>query len=842
LEFCLKIIGWGVYTYLRNPWNCLDLFIVAISIAAVIGSFTNSKGSLAAFRSIRTLRALRPLRAISRWEGIKIVVNSLFQAIPNIGNVLLVCVMFWLIFSIMGVQFFGGLFYKCVDSGGTILSATTVPDRNACIALNYQWMNSNANFDNALNGFLALLEVATFEGWMEIMRDAVDASGIDKQPKFESNFYAYFYFVIFIIIGSFFVLNLFISVIIDNFYRMKKRYDDGGDFSIFLTSNQRTWFNTLRKAVNSKPKRSLFRPEVKWQAILFDFVHSIKFETFIMVLIILNMIMMMVSHDGQSQTITITLRYCNIAFTGLFLLEAILKILALQCQYFRSIWNVFDFLVLALSITGIILEFMSVKLMVTPNVLRVMRVLRIGRLLRYFKAAKGIRRQLVALVISLPALFNIGTLLFLTLFIYAIIGMTSFGHVKKQGAINEIVNFETFGQSMLVLFRLSTSAGWNEVLDSLMIQPPNCDPKFRGLPNGNCGQPWLAVVYMVTFILATFMVIVNMYIAVILENFNQATEDEEIGVTDDDIQMFYSHWQRYDPNATQYIEYHRLGDFFDELDQPLRVPKPNESIFSKLDIPIRDNDKIHCADVLLASLKHTAIGHIEETDEETLKYISSTIEGKLMSAFPVRAKDPSLSSTAQRIQEIKAAITIQTMYKRWKNRSKISLQRNIAIEMSDKMTSNSIEEASEEDILRVEVAKEHYLKEELSEEEILKERILEEELLKEKSSGAKISKGEILKERISAEKTSKQEISEDISKEGNSNDIDVSPSEELRSATLESGISLHQSQLQQIEEMSDSSIQLSHISSKSNGTSSSPQSRYLKIQVESRHSSSPISE
>ena len=334
---------------------------------------------------------------------------------------------------------------------------------------------------------------------------------------------------------------------------------------------------------------------------------------------------------------------------------------------------------------------MDVYLLVTPNVLRVIRVLRIGRLLRYFKAAKGIRRQLVALVISLPALFNIGTLLFLTLFIYAIIGMTSFGHVKKEGAINEIVNFETFGQSMLVLFRLSTSAGWNEVLDSLMIQPPNCDPNYRGLPNGNCGQPWLAVLYMVSFILVTFMVIVNMYIAVILENFNQATEDEEVGVTDDDIQMFYAHWQRYDPHATQYIDYSRLSDFLDELDPPLRIPKPNESTFSRLDIPIRDNDKIHCADVLLASLKYTAVGHIEETDEETLRYISNTIENKLLTAFPIRGKDPSLSSTAQKMQELRAAITIQTMYKRWKNRSKISLQRSIAIEMKDKTNSNSTE-------------------------------------------------------------------------------------------------------------------------------------------------------
>ena len=90
------------------------------------------------------------------------MVNSLFQAIPNIGNVLLVCGMFWLIFSIMGVQFFGGLFYKCLDKSGEILPASVVPDRNSCLAFDYNWQNSNANFDNALNGFLALLQVVSY--------------------------------------------------------------------------------------------------------------------------------------------------------------------------------------------------------------------------------------------------------------------------------------------------------------------------------------------------------------------------------------------------------------------------------------------------------------------------------------------------------------------------------------------------------------------------------------------------------------------------------------------------------------------------------------------------------
>lgn len=58
---------------------------------------------------------------------------------------------------------------------------------------------------------------------MEVMADAVDATGVDEQPAFEANLYAYIYFVIFIVCGSFFTLNLFIGVIIDNFNMLKKR-------------------------------------------------------------------------------------------------------------------------------------------------------------------------------------------------------------------------------------------------------------------------------------------------------------------------------------------------------------------------------------------------------------------------------------------------------------------------------------------------------------------------------------------------------------------------------------------------------------------------------------------
>ena len=236
------------------------------------------------------------------------------------------------------------------------------------------------------------------------------------------------------------------------------------------------------------------------------------------------------------------------------------------CLYFFLFYHIIYFIYYFF--LGIILEYLDVVLQVTPSVFRVARVFRVGRLLRYFNSAKGIRRLLVALVISLPALFNIGALLFLILFIYAIIGMSNFGYVKKQGALNDVVNFETFGNSMLVLFRLTTSAGWNEVLDSLMMQE-NCDKTFKKIPDTICGNPIVAVIYFVTFILITYLIIVNMYIAVILENFNQAHEQEEIGITDEDIEMFYAVWQLYDPLATQFIEFEKLPYFIANLGPPL---------------------------------------------------------------------------------------------------------------------------------------------------------------------------------------------------------------------------------------------------------------------------------
>ncbi|KAF7997448.1 hypothetical protein HCN44_006019 [Aphidius gifuensis] len=657
IEMILKWLALGFCKYFTSFWTVLDFVIVFVSTFSLL---IEENENLKVLRSLRTLRALRPLRAISRWQGMRIVVNALMYAIPSIFNVLLVCLVFWLIFSIMGVQFFGGKFFKCIDDYGELLDISVVNTMDECLSKNYTWENSKITFDHVGIAYLALFQVATFEGWMEVMQDAVDARGVDLQPQREANIYAYIYFVIFIVCGSFFTLNLFIGVIIDNFNMLKKKYE-GGVLEMFLTESQKHYYTAMKKLGRKKPQKVIKRPINQFLAMFYDLSNSRRFEIAIFVLIFLNMLTMGIEHYNQPHPIFFLLEVSNAFFTTVFGLEAIVKMVGLRYHYFTVPWNLFDFLLVLASILGILMEDIMIDFPVSPTLLRVVRVFRIGRILRLIKAAKGIRKLLFALVVSLPALFNIGALLALITFIYAIIGMSVFGHVRKQGALDDMVNFETFGRSMQLLFRLMTSAGWNDVLESLMVQPPDCDPtpNSRQL-NGDCGSPLLAITYFTSFIIISYMIVINMYIAIILENFNQAHQEEEIGIVEDDLEMFYIRWSKYDPHATQFIRFSQLSDFIASLDPPLGISKPNVVALVSFNLPIAKGNRIHCLDILHALVKHV-LGHVEESED--FRKLQEQMDGKFKKQFPTRKELEIVSSTRIWKRQDKAARLIQRTFR-----------------------------------------------------------------------------------------------------------------------------------------------------------------------------------
>nr|Q2XVR4.1 RecName: Full=Sodium channel protein type 4 subunit alpha B; AltName: Full=Voltage-gated sodium channel subunit alpha Nav1.4b [Tetraodon nigroviridis]ABB29444.1 voltage-gated sodium channel Nav1.4b [Tetraodon nigroviridis] len=665
VEMVLKWFAYGFKSYFSNAWCWLDFLIVDVSLVSLTANILGYS-ELGAIKSLRTLRALRPLRALSRFEGMRVVVNALVGAVPSIFNVLLVCLIFWLIFSIMGVNLFAGKFSYCFnETSQEQFDKKIVNNKTECIALieanftEVRWKNLKVNYDNVGIGYLSLLQVATFKGWMEIMYAAVDSRDVESQPIYEVNIYMYLYFVIFIIFGSFFTLNLFIGVIIDNFNQQKAKL---GGQDIFMTEEQKKYYNAMKKLGSKKPQKPVPRPENALQGLVFDLVTKQIFDVFIMVLICLNMVTMMVETDEQTKEKEDILYWINVIFIVIFTTECILKTIALRRHYFSIGWNVFDFVVVILSILGLLLADIIEKYFVSPTLFRVIRLARIGRVLRLIRGAKGIRTLLFALMMSLPALFNIGLLLFLIMFIFSIFGMSNFAYVKKEAMIDDMFNFETFGNSMICLFMITTSAGWDGLLSPIMNKPPDCDPDLENpgtTVRGNCGSPAIGIVFFSTYIIMSFLVVVNMYIAIILENFNVATEESSDPLCEDDFDMFYETWEKFDPDATQFIQYSKLSDFCDTLKEPLRIPKPNTIKLISLDLPLVPGDKIHCMDILLA-LTAEVLGDSDEMD--TLK---ATMEEKFMANNPSKVSYEPISSTLRRKEEEVAARVIQRAYRKY---------------------------------------------------------------------------------------------------------------------------------------------------------------------------------
>ncbi|EEH58460.1 voltage-gated ion channel superfamily [Micromonas pusilla CCMP1545] len=631
LELIMKVMVDGFIahkgSYLRSPWNILDALVVVVGILAVVGDDSMNASSL---RALRTFRALRPIRMASRAQGVKVVVNALFQAIPGIGNVALVCMLFYLIFGIMGLNIFMGKMYYCSDETDTATrlygsttefttlgSPYTITSVCSPTAYTTLWTNPrDYNFDHIGNSILALFETATLENWLFIMYHGVDTTSLDHQPVRDASPYLALFFVVFIIVGSFFVMNLFVGVTIDKFNEMKEK-QEGFKGSILLTESQKKWVAIQKLLVACKPDRVPRRPShSKGRASVYDFVVSDKFEVIVMVSIMQNIVVMALAHDGMNDTWVSTLFYINCAFAVMFLLEATAKIYAYNPkEYFSDNWNRFDFFVVVISIGGVVITLFAGQDAAYVSMIRIFRVARIFRLI---PKAKSLRTLFQTLLYSMPALVNVGSVLALFFFIFAVMGMNLFGKiVPTDGELSRYAKFEDFPTAVLTLFRMSTGEAWNGIMHDCMIT----DNTYKSADEDNwtdrCTPSYVGTVfYFSVFILLCAFVLLNLVIAVILDNFASNNEDEENPVSKEHMYSFTRAWVKLDPHATYYTRAANLEQIVQTIEPPLGcqgVP-PNvakqetQKIIMSVDIPNHDG-KIHFLETL-----HALAGRIAGTE------------------------------------------------------------------------------------------------------------------------------------------------------------------------------------------------------------------------------------
>ncbi|CAD8122811.1 unnamed protein product [Paramecium sonneborni] len=526
LEFLFKIVAFGFVqeeaSYLRESWNILDFFIVIASFVDVSVSSIN----LSFVKILRLLRTLRPLRFITHNKSMKILVSALLQSINGIFNVGIVIILSWLMFAILGVSLMKNKLHYCNLNDGK----TYYYGQEDCIN-KYQgiWENRDINFDNVLRGMLTLFVLSTLEGWPDYMYYFIDAD--ESGPIFEAQLQFSWYFVIFILFGAMLLINLFIGVILVNYHLAEEASRDQT-----LTQTQSDWIDLQKLIIHSNPNMAMFfPPDNPFRAIFFKLIKYKYFDPLIMTIIVLNIITMGLAKEEASKQYDQILNYLNLSFTFVFILEAILKLIAIGIiGYMRNSWNQFDFFVVCASILDLILDFSGNSfvtfLKVGPQIARVFRVLRVTRLFRLVKQFQGLQKLIETALYSLPAMLNVTALLFLVFFIFSILGVFLFQDIKTGEIINDVTNFQDFHHSFEILFQCSTGEDWHKVMFDTM----------RGGQEYNC-------IFFIFFIIIQQYIMLNLFILIILDQYeiNYFNSDNPLNKFQEFENIFVESWSKF---------------------------------------------------------------------------------------------------------------------------------------------------------------------------------------------------------------------------------------------------------------------------------------------------------
>ena len=480
------------------------------------------------------------------------MIEWLFLTIRKVLNTVALLAGFVIIWSILGVQLFKGQFAKCSDElihseefcNGTFSFNTSTAFGLVSENATREWRKFNYHFDNTAEAMMLLYIMAVGDGWADFMYDGIDASGIGTGPIYNNRRWASLYFLVFVVFGQFFLMNLFVGVLIHAFVTTKEKETGACN----LSDSQIHWVQAQRLLVATPldPIIPIPSEDQEFKTLCYKIAMSEKIETAATVAILTNAILMSMTFDGEPTLITATLKADNVFFVIIFAIEAVIKIIGLTpLFYFRDTWNRFDLLIVVISIIGLGAD--------RVNGMSVLRLFRIGRLLRLISKSSGMKTLVHTMIHSLPALWNVTLLLLVTFFMFGIAGVELFGRVNRnpyQGAgLTENVNFKNVYYALVSLYTISSTEGWVDLMRGVTVQPPNCDPD-----EGNCGvEKWLSSIYFTLFMIIGSSLILNLFVTVVVERYTDAEEANTHSGKLQILDNFKQKWRQCDPQATGMI-------------------------------------------------------------------------------------------------------------------------------------------------------------------------------------------------------------------------------------------------------------------------------------------------
>ncbi|XP_061634035.1 voltage-dependent R-type calcium channel subunit alpha-1E [Phyllopteryx taeniolatus] len=611
-EMIIKMIDQGLIlhdgSYFRDLWNILDFIVVVGALVAF--ALTNNKGrDIKTIKSLRVLRVLRPLKTIKRLPKLKAVFDCVVTSLKNVFNILIVYKLFMFIFAVIAVQLFKGKFFYCND-----ISKDTEKDCQGYY-IDYRkdkkevkkrdWKRHEFHYDNIIWALLTLFTVSTGEGWPQVLQHSVDVTEEDRGPSHGNRMEMSIFYVIYFVVFPFFFVNIFVALIIITF-------QEQGDKMMEECSLEKNERACIDFAISAKPlTRYMPQNRHTFQYRLWHFVVSPSFEYTVLAMIALNTIVLMMKYYSAPPAYEAVLKHLNTAFTVLFSIECVLKILAFGLlNYFRDTWNIFDFITVLGSITEIVVDLQFVD---TFN-MSFLKLFRAARLIKLLRQGYTIRILLWTFVQSFKALPYVCLLIAMLFFIYAIIGMQVFGNIKlnEETHINQHNNFKTFSGALMLLFRSATGESWQEIMLSCLggqqceADPSNSSPVLNTEQEAICGSDF-AYFYFVSFIFFSSFLMLNLFVAVIMDNFEYLTRDSSI-LGPHHLDEFVRIWGEYDRAACGRIHYTDMYEMLTNMSPPLGLGKkcPSKVAYKRLvlmNMPVDEDMSVHFTSTLMALIR-----------------------------------------------------------------------------------------------------------------------------------------------------------------------------------------------------------------------------------------------
>jgi len=624
-------------SYLRDNWNKIDIIIVFCSIFDFQNLFTKyigsgaSTSSLQFLKVLRLLRTLRPLRFISHNIQLKLIITSIFDSILPIVTALFIVLVVYYIFSIVGISIFYESFHNCyvMDSKGSFklaigsfednLADYEIPNDMSSIssfcANKYNGIMDTGpafKYSNIATSIITSYVLSTQEAWPDIM----------NSYRIYSDLYGLF-FVAYNLVTAYFVLNLFTGIMFRYFNEAYKKETK-------LAENDKKapkYYDFLNQIYSAEshyviwvlPEKGTFRYYLR------EFADSAFLDNFIMVIIALNMISMAMNYENCHPYYDKCLTIANYVFTGIFIAECCIKLLAYGFAYFHGGWNKFDFFVVVASIADLIIaniDGIDAAFLKSFQIIRVLRVLRVTRVLRLVKSLKGLEKLIQTLSWSIGALENVILLMIIIFSIFSILGVYFYdgidyiNYTDKFFTINEYYNLDNFYKAFLFVFRCATGEKWPNMMMELAFVDLDVVYEFY------------AYIYMIISNFINGIIMINLFLMVTLQQYDEFTGKKynPIEKFESFLNEFNNAWNKYSAPEDKGFRIKKglVTNFFNDFNwKKLNFPEYRKlehikKYVAELKLRIDDEDYAYYLDIIFKVLVRQMGSQIDRTNPDNM--------------------------------------------------------------------------------------------------------------------------------------------------------------------------------------------------------------------------------